>query len=48
MPECKLMNECLEIIAKDYAIVKICRIKSGEINLSEKFVRVFLFQILVF
>ncbi len=38
MPECKLMNECLEVIAKDYAIVKICRIKSGEINLSEKFV----------
>ncbi len=38
MPECKLMNECLEIIARDYAIVKICKIKSVEINLSEKFV----------
>ena len=44
MPECKLMNECLEVIAKDYAIVKICRINSGEINLSEKFVRIFLFS----
>ncbi len=38
MPECKLMNDCLETIAKDYAVVKFCKIKSTEINLSDKFV----------
>ena len=38
MPECKLMNECLETIAKDYAVVKFCKVKSTEINLSDKFV----------
>jgi hypothetical protein len=37
MPECKLMNQCLDDIAKDYAIVKICKINSCEINLSDKF-----------
>lgn len=37
IPECRLMNECLEQISKDYLIVKICKIRSTEINLSEKF-----------
>lgn len=40
MPECKLMNTCLEDIAKSYAIVKICKINSCEINLSDKFRKV--------
>lgn len=35
--ECKLMNECLEKIAQDYQIVKFCKVKSSEINLSDKF-----------
>lgn len=38
IPECNLMNDCLDEIASLYTIVKICRIKSTEINLSEKFV----------
>jgi hypothetical protein len=37
MSECRLMNKCLDIIAKDYAIVKICKVLSTEINLSDKF-----------
>lgn len=37
IPECRLMNECLEQICKDYLVVKFCKIKSGEVNLSEKF-----------
>lgn len=35
--ECKLMNECLEKIAQDYPMVKFCKVRSSEINLSEKF-----------
>lgn len=35
--ECKLMNECLEKIAQDYQRVKFCKVRSTEINLSEKF-----------
>ncbi|RNA27196.1 phosducin [Brachionus plicatilis] len=35
--ECNIMNECLETIAKDYTIVKICKVRSSAINLSEKF-----------
>jgi len=38
IPECRLMNDCLEQICKDYLVVKFCKIKSAEINLSEKFV----------
>ena len=34
------MNECLDQLAKDYLIVKFCKIKSLEINLSEKFVSI--------
>lgn len=37
--ECNLMNECLESIAKDYSIVKICKVRSAAINLSDKFRR---------
>lgn len=37
--ECNIMNECLDSIAKDYSIVKICKVKSSAINLSEKFRR---------
>lgn len=37
MAECKIMNECLEAIAKDYLIIKICKIRSCDINISEKF-----------
>lgn len=37
MSECRTMNECLETIAHDYPFVKFCRIKSTEVNLSEKF-----------
>lgn len=37
IPECRLMNECLEQISKDYLVVKFCKIRSAEINLSEKF-----------
>lgn len=37
IPECRLMNECLDQIAKDYLVVKFCKIRSTEINLSEKF-----------
>ena len=33
------MNDCLDIICKEYAIVKFCKVKSTEINLSDKFVR---------
>jgi len=36
--ECRLMNQCLDMICKDYLVVKFCKIKSVEINLSEKFV----------
>ncbi|CAF0951996.1 unnamed protein product [Brachionus calyciflorus] len=35
--ECNIMNDCLETIAKDYSIVKICKIRSSAINLSDKF-----------
>jgi len=38
IPECRLMNECLETISRNYLVVKFCKIKSVEINLSEKFV----------
>jgi len=37
MSECRLMNECLNQIAKDYLVVKFCKVKSSEINLSDKF-----------
>lgn len=40
IPECRLMNECLEQISKDYLIVKFCKIRSAEINLSEKFKKI--------
>ena len=43
MSECKLMNQCLDDIAKDYPTVKVCKIKSIEINLSDKFVSYFSF-----
>ena len=32
------MNECLVQLAQDYVVVKFCKIRSAEINLSEKFV----------
>ena len=32
------MNACLDEIASNYPIVKICRVKSYEVNLSDKFV----------
>jgi len=35
--ECRLMNQCFETIATDYPIVKFCKVRSCEINLSEKF-----------
>ncbi len=38
MSECKIMNDCLDSIANDYNFVKFCRIKSTEIDLSDKFV----------
>lgn len=37
IPECRLMNQCIETIASDYPIVKFCKVRSSEINLSEKF-----------
>ena len=35
------MNQCIETIAADYPIVKFCKVRSSEINLSEKFVNIF-------
>lgn len=40
IPECRLMNECLVQLAKDYVVVKFCKIRSAEINLSEKFKKI--------
>ena len=48
MSECKLMNECLETIAKDYAVVKFCKVKSTEINLSDKFVGTLFLLIIIY
>lgn len=31
------MNTCLEEIAVQYTVVKICKVRSGEINLTDKF-----------
>lgn len=40
IPECRLMNECLDQLSKDYVVVKFCKIRSAEINLSEKFKKI--------
>jgi hypothetical protein len=34
------MNECFNSIAVDYPIVKFCKVRSNEINLSDKFVNI--------
>ena len=35
--ECKTMNNCLDDIASQYPIVKCCKVRSSEINLTDKF-----------
>lgn len=39
IPECRIMNECLDTLASSYATFKFCKVRSGEISLSDKFVR---------
>lgn len=37
IPECRIMNECLDTLASSYATFKFCKVRSGEISLSDKF-----------
>ena len=39
------MNDCLEGLAQDYQFVKFCKVRSLEISLTEKFVRIFILVI---
>jgi hypothetical protein len=34
------MNDCLEELAQEYQFVKFCKVRSLEISLTEKFVRI--------